>query len=75
MQLVCKRLSVTCCCPLCRSESEQDEKPRPAHQDGLTAYYASNTDTDGEPVFDEYLGLTVESMPPEVTIQTLWAVI
>jgi Bardet-Biedl syndrome 5 protein len=59
----------------CRQDGEEEEKVPPTHQDALTAYYAANVDTEGEPVFNKYLGLTVESMPPDVTIQTLWAVI
>jgi len=43
--------------------------------DGLAAYYAADPSGAGEPVFDETIGLTVESMPQDVTLKTLWSVL
>lgn len=60
---------------MCRVQHDDVERPRSAHRDGLSAYYAAETEGEGEPVFDKSLGLTVEAMPAEVTIQTLWSVI
>jgi len=48
----------------------------PVPSDAFAAYYATGSrPSDEPPVFDEYIGLTVEAMPPEVDLQTLWSVL
>jgi Bardet-Biedl syndrome 5 protein len=44
--------------------------------DGLAAYYAhGGAGGGGEPVFDASIGLTIEAMPPGVTLASLWSVL
>lgn len=43
--------------------------------DGIAAYFVHGGHKPGEPVFDETLGLTVEAMPADVTIKSLWSVL
>lgn len=54
-------------------EAPQQEDALPG--DGLAAYYAADPSGAGEPVFDESIGLTVEAMPQDVTLKTLWSVL
>jgi len=43
--------------------------------DAMAMYYADvNKDSDRDPVFNPELGLAVESLPPNVTLQNLWQV-
>lgn len=56
---------------LCRAPKQDDPLPG----DGLAAYYAADPSGAGEPVFDQSIGLTVEAMPQDVTLKTLWSVL
>jgi hypothetical protein len=58
--------------PVCR-ENVQDAAVIPG--DGLAAYYAHGGQHAGEPVFDASIGLTVETMPPDVSMKSLWSVL
>jgi hypothetical protein len=57
---------------VCR-ENVQDATAIPG--DGLAAYYAHGGQHAAEPVFDESIGLTVEAMPSDVTMKSLWSVL
>lgn len=44
--------------------------------DGLSAYYATEVTKDVRlPCFNEYIGLSVEALPENVTMQSLWSVL
>ena len=62
---------------LCREPEPEAEEDAPSHVpgDGLAAYYAQGGQHTAEPIFDETIGLTVEAMPPGVTLQSLWNVL
>ena len=57
---------------MCRQDG-QDDAAVPG--DSLAAYYAYGEVHSGEPVFDATIGLTVEAMPPGVTLASLWSVL
>ena len=43
--------------------------------DGIAAYYAQGGQHVAEPVFEASIGLTVEALPRDVTLQSLWSVL
>jgi hypothetical protein len=56
-------------------EKEDEDGGEAMPGDGLAAYYAADPGGSREPIFDESIGLTVEAMPPDVTLKSLWSVL
>lgn len=60
---------------VCSKKDDEDEDDNALPGDALAAYYAEEPTGTGEIVFDESIGLSVEAMREEVTLNSLWNVL